>query len=191
MDDILVLIEQLGIPVATAIVMAFFIFMTLKYILDGVLDDIKTLTGFVTMLENRVRTMNNEIIKIDLMISQALDLKQIQTGLQEQKILSKREKSIADETRTVDYIVDIVNDYGFAVLLSLGMGYFIYYVWRYVTEKLEPIIEKQHITLIKLIDQVRMLDQDQIRMKQKLETVLEFKEKRLEELTNEEDNSTS
>jgi len=75
MDDILVLIEQLGIPVATAIVMAFFIFMTLKYILDGVLDDIKTLTGFVTMLENRVRTMNNEIIKIDLMISQALDLK--------------------------------------------------------------------------------------------------------------------
>lgn len=111
--------------------------------------------------------------------------------MQEQKILSKREKSIADETRTVDYIVDIVNDYGFAVLLSLGMGYFIYYVWRYVTEKLEPIIEKQHITLIKLIDQVRMLDQDQIRMKQKLETVLEFKEKRLEELTNEEDNSTS
>ena len=104
--------------------------------------------------------------------------------------MSKREKSIADETRTVDYIVDIVNDYGF-VLLSLGMGYFIYYVWRYVTEKLEPIIEKQHITLIKLIDQVRMLDQDQIRMKQKLETVLEFKEKRLEELTNEEDNSTS
>lgn len=75
MDEILVLIEQLGIPVATAIVMAFFIFMTLKYILDGVLDDIKTLTGFVTMLENRVRTMNNEIIKIDLMISQALDLK--------------------------------------------------------------------------------------------------------------------
>ena len=105
--------------------------------------------------------------------------------------MSKREKSIVDETRTVDYIVDIVNDYGFAVLLSLGMGYFIYYVWRYVTEKLEPIIEKQHITLIKLIDQIRMLDQDQIRMKQKLETVLEFKEKRLEELTNEEDNSTS
>ena len=191
MDDILVLIEQLGIPVATAIVMAFFIFMTLKYILDGVLDDIKTLTGFVTMLENRVRTMNNEIIKIDLMISQALDLKPDTDRVARAENFVEEGKSIADETRTVDYIVDIVNDYGFAVLLSLGMGYFIYYVWRYVTEKLEPIIEKQHITLIKLIDQVRMLDQDQIRMKQKLETVLEFKEKRLEELTNEEDNSTS
>ena len=42
------------------------------------------------------------------------------------------------------------------------------------------------MTLIKLIDQVRMLDQDQIRLKQKLETVLEFKEK---EKQNEEDNS--
>ncbi len=86
----------------------------------------------------------------------------------------------------MDWIVQVVNDYGFAVLLSLGMGYFIYYVWRYVTEKLEPIIEDQHMTLIKLIDQVRMLDQDQIRLKQKLETVLEFKEK---EKQNEEDNS--
>ena len=86
----------------------------------------------------------------------------------------------------MDWIVQVVNDYGFAVLLSLGMGYFIYYVWRYVTEKLEPIIEDQHMTLIKLIDQVRMLDQDQLRLKQKLETVLEFKEK---EKQNEEDNS--
>tara|TARA_B100002019_G_scaffold291264_1_gene310943 strand:+ start:1698 stop:1994 length:297 start_codon:yes stop_codon:yes gene_type:complete len=75
MEDIMVLIEELGIPVATAIVMAFFIFITLKYILDGVLDNISTLNGFVKMLENRVRVMNNEIIKIDLMISQALDLK--------------------------------------------------------------------------------------------------------------------
>lgn len=75
MEDIMTLISELGIPVATAVVMGIFIFLTLKYILDGVLDDIKTLTGFVTMLENRVRTMNNEIIKIDLLISQALDLK--------------------------------------------------------------------------------------------------------------------
>ena len=75
MEQILVLIEELGIPIATAIVMAFFIFMVLKYILDGVLDNIKTLTGFVTMLENRVRVINNEIIKIDLLISQALELK--------------------------------------------------------------------------------------------------------------------
>ena len=81
----------------------------------------------------------------------------------------------------MDFIVEVVNEYGFAVLLSLWMGYFIFYVWKYVTEQLEPQIEQQHITLIKLIDQIRMLDQDQIRMKQKLETILEVRRVRLEE----------
>lgn len=84
----------------------------------------------------------------------------------------------------MDFIVEVVNEYGFAVLLSLGMGYFIFYVWKYVTEQLEPQIEQQHITLIKLIDQIRMLDQDQIRMKQKLETILEVRRVRLEEEQN-------
>ena len=90
-----------------------------------------------------------------------------------------------EEISTVEFIVEIVNDYGFAVLLSIGMGYFIFYVWKYVTEKLEPIIEEQHMTLIKLIDQVRMLDQDQIRLMTKLNTVLEMRENN----KNEEDNS--
>lgn len=92
---------------------------------------------------------------------------------------------IVEEIETVDLVVQIVNDYGFAVLLSIGMGYFIFYVWKYVTEKLEPIIDEQHMTLIKLIDQVRMLDQDQIRLMTKLNTVLEMKENR----KHEEDNS--
>jgi len=92
---------------------------------------------------------------------------------------------IVEEISTVDLIVEIVNDYGFAVLLSIGMGYFIFYVWKYVTEKLEPIIEEQHMTLIKLIDQVRMLDQDQIRLMTKLNTVLEMRENE----KHEEDNS--
>jgi len=92
---------------------------------------------------------------------------------------------IVEEISTVDLVVQIVNDYGFAVLLSIGMGYFIFYVWKYVTEKLEPIIEEQHMTLIKLIDQVRMLDQDQIRLMTKLNTVLEMRENK----KHDEDNS--
>ena len=92
---------------------------------------------------------------------------------------------IVEEIETMDLVVQIVNDYGFAVLLSIGMGYFIFYVWKYVTEKLEPIIEEQHMTLIKLIDQVRMLDQDQIRLMTKLNTVLEMRENK----RHEEDNS--
>lgn len=92
---------------------------------------------------------------------------------------------IVEEISAVDFVVEIVNDYGFAVLLSIGMGYFIFYVWKYVTEKLEPIIDEQHMTLIKLIDQVRMLDQDQIRLMTKLNTVLEMRENK----KHEEDNS--
>ena len=71
----MVLIEEgFCIFIVSTIVMAF-LSSSLSNILDGVLDNISTLNGFVKMLENRVRVMNNEIIKIDLMISQALDLK--------------------------------------------------------------------------------------------------------------------
>ena len=75
----------------------------------------------------------------------------------------------------IEEIVQLVNDFGFPLVMSLGMGYFIYFIWKYVTEELEPKIDKQRTTLIKLIDQMRMLDQDQIRLQQKLNTVLEYR----------------
>ena len=74
MEELLLLINEVGIPIAVSIVIAFFIFLKLRYILEGVADDVKTLTGMVSMLEDRARVMNNEIIKIDLLISQALEL---------------------------------------------------------------------------------------------------------------------
>ena len=79
----------------------------------------------------------------------------------------------------VDYlgvIADMVNQFGFRIIIALAMGYFIYFVWKFVTEELEPMIDKQQTTLIKLIDQMRMLDQDQIRLTEKLNTVLEYRE---------------
>lgn len=79
----------------------------------------------------------------------------------------------------VDYlqaVADMLNEFGFPIIIALAMGYFIYFVWKFVTEELEPMIEKQQTTLIKLIDQMRMLDQDQIRLTEKLNTVLEYRE---------------
>ena len=73
--DILGLIAEVGAPIAGALVMGFFIFLVLKQILDGVIDDIKTLTGFCKSLENRARMMSNEMIKIDLLVSSALELR--------------------------------------------------------------------------------------------------------------------
>ena len=55
------------------------------------------------------------------------------------------------------------------------MGYFIWYVWKYVTKELKPKISASHKTLIKLLDQIRMLDNDLIRLQQKVNTVIEYR----------------
>ena len=72
-------------------------------------------------------------------------------------------------------IVDAISQYGFTVVMMVGLGYFIYYVWWFIGEKIEPELEKMHIALIRVIDQTRMLDQDLIRLQQKVNVVLEYK----------------
>ena len=74
-------------------------------------------------------------------------------------------------------LVGMVNEYGFPIILAVGMGYFIYYVWQFISNELEPEIEKMHMQLIRLIDQVRMLDQDMKRLQQKVNVVLEYRER--------------
>ena len=89
MEFVFELITELGFPIAIAMVMGYFIFIIIKQILEGIVDDIKTLTGFCKMLENRARTMSNEMIKIDMLVSSALELRPDIEGLQEQKTLLK------------------------------------------------------------------------------------------------------
>ena len=73
-------------------------------------------------------------------------------------------------------VIDAIQQFGFPVVMMVGLGYFVYFVWTTITEKIDPAIEKSKFTLIQLIDQVRMLDQDMIRLQKKLDTVLEMKE---------------
>tara|TARA_R100000353_G_C6411789_1_gene170646 strand:+ start:338 stop:589 length:252 start_codon:yes stop_codon:yes gene_type:complete len=73
-------------------------------------------------------------------------------------------------------VIDAIQQFGFPVVMMVGLGYFVYFVWTTITEKIDPAIEKSKITLIQLIDQIRMLDQDMIRLQKKLDTVLEMKE---------------
>lgn len=58
----------------------------------------------------------------------------------------------------------------------MGMAYLIYYVWKWVTDEIKPVLGEAMGTLIGLIDRIRMLDNDMIRLHQKLNMVLEFKE---------------
>jgi len=73
-------------------------------------------------------------------------------------------------------IATLVNEYGFPAVMVVGLGYFVFFVWKFVNEKLQPEIDKQHMALIKLIDRMRMLDQDLIRLQQKVDVVLKYKE---------------
>ena len=68
-------IGEVGVPIGSAIIMAFYIFLTLKYILESVKGQVDGLTGIITSLESRVRQMNNDMIKIDLLVSSALELR--------------------------------------------------------------------------------------------------------------------
>ena len=72
--DIFQFLSEVGIPIGTAVVMAFFIYLTLKFTFDSVLGQIASTENIISMLETRARVMNNDIIRIDLLVSSALDV---------------------------------------------------------------------------------------------------------------------
>ena len=72
-------------------------------------------------------------------------------------------------------LASAIKDFGFPIIAAVGMGYFIYFIWQWVTETIDPVIGEAMFTLIKLVDRVRMLDNDLIRLNQKLAMVLEYK----------------
>ena len=78
-----------------------------------------------------------------------------------------------------------ISEYGFPIIAAMGMGYFIFFIWKWVTETIDPVIGETMGTLIKLVDRVRMLDNDMIRMNMKLSMVLEHKGVISEQLTKE------
>lgn len=77
-------------------------------------------------------------------------------------------------------IVDMINKYGFPIVMSVGMGYIIKYVWEWSTKEVKPVISEANTVLIALIDRIRMLDNDLIRLNQKVNTVLHLRGKIIE-----------
>ena len=73
-------------------------------------------------------------------------------------------------------IVQIVADFGFPVVMVVGLGYFVYFVWQTIPNVIDPAVQEMKATNIRLTDQLRLLDQDMIRLQQKVNTVLELKE---------------
>ncbi len=80
-------------------------------------------------------------------------------------------------------IAQLIADFGFSVVMVVGLGYFVYFIWTTVTEEVEPSIDEMKTTIIRLTDQLRLLDQDMIRLHQKVNTVLELREKEMQNET--------
>lgn len=74
-------------------------------------------------------------------------------------------------------ITELINKYGFPIVSAAGMGYFIYYVWTWVTNEIKPVTGEASKTLVELIDRIRMLDNDLIRLNQKVNVILALREK--------------
>mgnify|MGYP005997180973 CR=1 FL=1 len=66
MEEAFKLIAEVGFPIAAALAGGYFIFLTMRFILEGVLDDINRMKGIITALDNRVQTMNHDIIRIEV-----------------------------------------------------------------------------------------------------------------------------
>ena len=78
-----------------------------------------------------------------------------------------------------DGIVQAINDFGFPVIAAGGLGYFVYYTWNWVVKDIKPVLDESTGTLIGLIDRIRMLDNDMIRLNTKIQMILQEQEQQL------------
>ena len=74
-------------------------------------------------------------------------------------------------------IVVLVEKFGFTTIMVVGLGYFVYYVWKTINNVIDPAVQEMKSTIIRLTDQLRLLDQDMIRLQTKVNTVLKNKNK--------------
>ena len=82
----------------------------------------------------------------------------------------------------------LIKDFGFPIVMAVGMGYFVYFVYQTIMLKVDPAINDMKMTIIRLIDQLRLLDQDMIRLQEKVNTALAMQEN---EKQNERNNPTT
>tara|TARA_R110002020_G_scaffold105480_2_gene246055 strand:- start:177 stop:437 length:261 start_codon:yes stop_codon:yes gene_type:complete len=76
----------------------------------------------------------------------------------------------------MDGIASVVSEYGFPIVSAVGLLYMIYYIWNFITNNIKAKLAEANTTLIALIDRIRMLDNDIIRLQQKLDTAIELRE---------------
>ena len=74
-------------------------------------------------------------------------------------------------------VAQLIGEYGFPIVATVGLLYMIYYIWNFVTKKIKPRLSQTNAIVVDLIDRIRLLDNDIIRLQQKLDTVIEMRER--------------
>jgi hypothetical protein len=75
----------------------------------------------------------------------------------------------------MENIIEMVNRFGFPIVAAVGLSGMTYYVWSWATKEIKPVISEANTTLVALIDRIRMLDNDLIRLDQKVHTVIQLR----------------
>ena len=78
-------------------------------------------------------------------------------------------------------IVALVNKYGFPIIAASGVGYMVWFVWKWATTEIKPVLSEANTTLIALIDRNRLLDNDLIRLNQKVNVTLHLRGRSIEQ----------
>ena len=76
----------------------------------------------------------------------------------------------------MENIAVIISEYGFPIVATVGLLYILYYIWNFITKNIKAKLADANVTLIALIDRVRMVDNELIRLQQNLDTVIELRE---------------
>jgi|TARA_R110002095_G_C4181094_1_gene232945 hypothetical protein len=75
MSDVFLLIAEVGFPIAMSLIGGFFIFLTIKYILESVIGQVQGIHVIVQGLDNRVKTMNHDMIRMDATMCSVLGIR--------------------------------------------------------------------------------------------------------------------
>ena len=73
-------------------------------------------------------------------------------------------------------VIEILNQYGFATLAAIAMGWFIYFIYTYITQEVTKKLSDASGALLQLIDKIRRLDNDIIRLRSKVNTIITLQE---------------
>ena len=79
-------------------------------------------------------------------------------------------------------IAEAISEYGFHIVATVGLLYMIHFIWNFITNNIKAKLAEANVTLIALIDRIRMLDNDIIRLQQKLDTAIELREQKNEQV---------